>query len=71
MDIAVLNYGTGCVEIYKNIDEDYIENEYEGDIEEYLSEERNYRSSDSYWMAQDKLDFIVYTGKDDKCGVKV
>lgn len=71
MDIVVLDYSTGSVEIYKNIDDEYIEREYGGDIEEYLCEERDYSGNDCYWMAQDKLDFIVYAGKDDKCGVKV
>ena len=34
MDIVVLDYNSTSVEIYRGIDEDYIEREYGGDVEE-------------------------------------
>lgn len=38
MDIAILNYNTGEVDILRNVDMDLIDHEYNGDIEEYLDE---------------------------------
>lgn len=71
MDIVVLDYKSGCVEIYKKVDDKYIDNEYDGDIEEYLSQERDFNSSDSYWMSADKIEFTVYAGDGDLEGIKI
>ena len=50
MDIAILNYNTGEVDILRNIDMDLIDHEYHGEIEEYL-DRIGYRTNDIEWMS--------------------
>ena len=71
MDIVVLDYNSTSVEIYRGIDEDYIEREYGGDVEEYLCKERGYNDGNCYWMSGGEISFTVYGGLKDKNGIKV
>ena len=49
MDIAILNYVTGEVDILRNVDMDLIDHEYHGEIEEYL-DRIGYKLNDIEWM---------------------
>lgn len=52
MDIAILNYPTGEVDILRNVDDDMIHNKFEDNVELYL-DSIGYRVNDIYWMAND------------------
>lgn len=52
MDIAILNYPTGEVDILRNVDDDMIHNKFEDNVELYL-DSIGYRVNDIYWMADD------------------
>ena len=49
MDIVILNYPTGEVDVIRGLDTDVIETHYEGDIELYLSEQ-GYSVHDIHYM---------------------
>lgn len=53
MKIVVLDYHTCSCDILENVSEDLIEEKYNGEIEEYLSEHCNYCLSNIYWMSGD------------------
>lgn len=54
MDIAVLNYPTGEVDIIKGIDQDLFEDKYEGEIGLYLKD-LGYELYNIYWMSSDEI----------------
>ena len=54
MDIAILNYPTGEVDILRNVDESLVDNEFGGDVEMYL-DSIGYRVNDIYWMGSDNM----------------
>lgn len=54
MDIVILNYPTGEVDVIRGLDADVIETHYEGDIELYLSEQ-GYSVHDIHYMCTDEL----------------
>lgn len=54
MDIAILNYPTGQVDVLRGVDEDVIQAQYEGDIEEYL-DDCGYNFDDIRYMCADEL----------------
>lgn len=53
MKIVVLDYHTCSCDILENVDDDLIEEKYNGEIEEYLTEHCDYRLSNISWMAGD------------------
>ena len=59
MEIAIIDYSSGSIEVLLNVDEDYIEKEYDGDVEDWLVKEREYSPSDGYWISVDKLKIKV------------
>lgn len=54
MDIAVLNYPTGEVDIIRGIDQDLFEDKYEGEIGLYLKD-LGYVLYNIYWMSSDEI----------------
>ena len=54
MDIAILNYVTGEVDILRNVDMDLIDHEYHGEIEEYL-DRIGYDLNDINWMSSKNI----------------
>lgn len=54
MDIAILNYATGSVDIIRGLNEDFIEAAYEGDIDEYLYD-CGYDTSDIYYLVRKEI----------------
>lgn len=54
MDIVVLNYPTGEVDVIRGIDEDLIEAKYEGNVGEYLYD-CGYREDEVSFMCVDKF----------------
>lgn len=54
MDIAILNYSTGEVDVIRGVDEDVIQAQYEGDIEEYL-DDCGYDVNDIHYMCSETL----------------
>ena len=55
---AVLNYELGKVQIIE-YDYEKIQNENNGDVEEYLTEHHNYNNNNMYWMAIEKIDIEI------------
>lgn len=53
MDIAILNYTTGEVDILRNVDPDFVDAFY-GDVETYLEEE-GYNTNDIHYMCAKEL----------------
>lgn len=54
MDIVILNYPTGEVDIIRGLDAEVIETQYEGNIESYLYEQ-GYSVHDIHYMCTDEL----------------
>ena len=54
MDIAILNYVTGEVDILRNVDMDLIDHEYHGEIEEYL-DRIGYSLKHINWMSSKNM----------------
>lgn len=54
MDIAILLYDTCEVKILRNVDEDLIDDVYDGNVELYLNE-RGYSTNNSYYMCGDDI----------------
>ena len=54
MDIAILNYVTGEVDILRNVDMDLIDHEYNGEIEEYL-DRIGYSLKHINWMSSKNM----------------
>ena len=54
MDIAILNYPTGEVDILRNVDESLIDSEFGGDVEMYL-DSIGYRVNNIHWMCGDNM----------------
>ncbi len=54
MDIAVLNYPTGEVDIIRGIDQYLFEDKYEGEIRLYLKD-LGYELYNIYWMSSDEI----------------
>lgn len=54
MDIAILNYASGEVDVIRNLDDDLIEAKYEGDVEWYL-DDCGYKTSQIYYMCSDNI----------------
>lgn len=54
MDIAVLNYPTGEVDVIRGLDDDVIQAQYEGDIEEYL-DDCGYNIHAIHYMCADEI----------------
>lgn len=54
MDIAILNYPTGEVDVIRGLNNDILEAQYEGDVEWYL-DDCGYKVSDIYYMCSDNI----------------
>lgn len=54
MDIAILNYPTGEVDVIRGIDVDYIDESFGGDVELYL-DKQGYNINDIHYMCVDEL----------------
>lgn len=54
MDIAIFNYPTGEVDVIRGLDDDVIQAQYEGDIEEYL-DDCGYNIHDIHYMCADEI----------------
>lgn len=54
MDIAILNYPTGEVDVLRNIDPDFVSTFFGDDMELYL-EDRGYNVNDIHYMCSDEL----------------
>lgn len=61
--IVVLNYATSEVIIHENVDNELIDEKYEGDVESYLVEEFDYKSSQIYYMCGDNIEVKYENGK--------
>jgi hypothetical protein len=55
MTIVVLNYATTEVVIHKDVDMDFIDSNYEGNVESYLVEEYGYNADEIYYMCGDEV----------------
>lgn len=53
--IVVLNYATSEVVIHENVNNELIDEKYEGDVESYLVEEFDYDASSIYFMCGDNV----------------
>lgn len=54
MDVVILNYPTGEVDVLRNIDPDFVSTFFADDMELYL-EDRGYNVNDIHYMCADKL----------------
>jgi ubiquinone biosynthesis protein Coq4 len=54
MDIAILNYPTGELDVLRNIDPDFVSTFFDDDMELYL-EDRGYNIHDIHYMCTDEL----------------
>lgn len=54
MDIAILNYPTGEVDVLRGIDADFVSVFFADDIEAYL-EDRGYNIHDIHYMCADEI----------------
>lgn len=54
MDIAILNYPTGEVDVIRGIDWNNIEAKYEGNVEEYL-DDCGYNTHDIHYMTSNEI----------------
>lgn len=59
MDIAVLDYNTGSVCVYRDVDEKCIEEKYNGSVEEWAWREKGHKPSESYFMSSDRIDLYI------------
>lgn len=55
MTIVVLNYATTEVVIHKDVDMNFIDFKYEGNVESYLVEEYGYNVDEIYYMCGDEV----------------
>lgn len=56
MDVGVLDYNTGSVIIYRNVNEKYIEDKYAGNISDWLRREKGHKETESFMMASDSIE---------------
>lgn len=56
MDIAVLDYNTVVVCVYRDVDKKYIEEKYNGSVEEWAWLEKGHKPCESYFMASDNIE---------------
>ena len=54
MDMIILHYPTAEVDILRNVDADFIEDIFAGDVELYL-EDRGYNTNDIHYMCAEEI----------------
>lgn len=55
MDVGVLDYNTCSVIVYRNVDEKYVEEKYNGNISNWLRWEKGHKETESFIMASDNI----------------